>query len=282
MTLIKPLFKNHDFLIEVYSFDSTTGSCLWWLGQSGFLIKYQKLLILIDPYLSDSLTRKYELTDLPHVRMSERVVAPEHLKDIDLVIVSHLHTDHFDPDTLDPIRDQNINCKIIVPEASRNEAMRRLKKSSHILGISGREMLKIDGILIYSVPSAHPEREKDRNGNDKYLGFILELNSYRIYHSGDTLWYQGLESALQKYQVDLALLPINGNPDHLKVAGNLSEVEAARLAKTINAKIVIPCHYNMFEFNTGDVSTFVKEALRLGQEYRILKQGEGFKFFNLN
>ena len=41
---------------------------LWWLGQSGFLVKCANRYLLIDPYLSDSLTKKYANTDKPHVR----------------------------------------------------------------------------------------------------------------------------------------------------------------------------------------------------------------------
>ena len=47
-------------------------------------------------------------------------------------------------------------------------------------------------------------------------------------------------------------LPINGRAPERRVAGNLSGAEAARLAKSIGARLVIPCHYEMFEFNTAD------------------------------
>ena len=49
---------------------------LWWLGQSGFLVQFDGAHLLLDPYLSDSLTAKYASTDKPHVRMTERVDRP--------------------------------------------------------------------------------------------------------------------------------------------------------------------------------------------------------------
>ncbi len=54
---------------------ATDGFRLWWLGQSGFLVQWQGRHLLLDPYLSESLTKKYAATDKPHVRMTRRVVA---------------------------------------------------------------------------------------------------------------------------------------------------------------------------------------------------------------
>ncbi len=71
----------------------------------------------------------------------------------------------------------------------------------------------------------------------------------------------------------MAILPINGNKPERKVAGNLNCKEAAALGKAIDAGCVIPCHYDMFTFNTADVNDFIKEAEKIGQEYRVLKGG---------
>src|SRR5687768_6270046 len=76
---------------------------IWWLGQSGFLVQWNGRLVLFDPYLSDSLTKKYSGTAKPHVRMGERVISPELLNQIDIVTSSHNHTDHLDADTLIPL-----------------------------------------------------------------------------------------------------------------------------------------------------------------------------------
>ena len=77
---------------------------LWWLGQSGFLVQWRGRHLLLDPYLSDSLTKKYANTEKPHVRMTRRVVDPAQLDFIDVVTSSHAHTDHLDAETLKPLR----------------------------------------------------------------------------------------------------------------------------------------------------------------------------------
>ena len=76
---------------------------LWWLGQSGYLLQWKKQRVLIDPYLSDSLTKNTLQTNKPHTRMSELVVKPELLENILVVTSSHNHTDHLDGETLMPV-----------------------------------------------------------------------------------------------------------------------------------------------------------------------------------
>ncbi len=56
--------------------------------------------------------------------------------------------------------------------------------------------------------------------------------------------------------------------------GNFTGVEAARLAHAIGARLVIPCHYDMFEFNTASPDAFAEEAEHLGQAWRVLACGE--------
>jgi L-ascorbate metabolism protein UlaG (beta-lactamase superfamily) len=95
--MIKPVLQDDAFLADVRSAPGDRLN-LWWLGQSGYPVQWQGHHLLIDPYLSDTLTEKYANTDKPHVRMTERVVAPEKLDFIEVVTSSHNHTDHLDVD----------------------------------------------------------------------------------------------------------------------------------------------------------------------------------------
>jgi L-ascorbate metabolism protein UlaG (beta-lactamase superfamily) len=81
---------------------------------------------------------------------------------------------------------------------------------------------------------------------------------------------------LRPFAVDVALLPINSRAPERRVAGNLSGPEAAQLAHDIGAKLAIPCHFEMFEFNTATPDAFVEACRRLGQGFRILSCGERY------
>lgn len=248
---------------------------IWWLGQSGFLLKSGSLRIVLDPYLSDSLTLKYQQTDKPHVRMSELVIDPKLLTDISIVTSSHNHTDHLDAETLKPLLTVNPEAKLIVGEANRLFVADRLGCSVDFpMGITEHTSAQIGEISVSAVPSAHNEIERDENGQLRYLGFIIRFGNCCIYHSGDTLVYPGLMERIKAERVDVAFLPINGNRPERRVAGNMNGAEAARLASEAGVKLVIPHHYHLFEFNTEEPDLFESECKRLRQRFRTLKMGE--------
>jgi L-ascorbate metabolism protein UlaG (beta-lactamase superfamily) len=277
--MIKPYQKDKALLTDIESFTSNEGFKIWWLGQSGFLVKWQNRTVLFDPYLSDSLSIKYENTDKPHVRMSELVIDPNFLTKIDIVTSSHNHTDHLDAETLIPILKNNPECKFIIPEANQSFVTERVKCEINFpIGLNDGVIFEHLGFKITGLPAAHNTIERNEKGECKFMGFILQFDKYTIYHSGDTLLYDGLVEILKPYQLDIALLPINGNKPERKVAGNLNPAEATQLAKTIDAKLTIPHHYHLFEFNTENPELFENECLKKEINYKILHIGEGILF----
>lgn len=279
MQLIKAFKKGEALLNEMDRLLSDEKHFhLWWLGQSGFLLQWKGKRVLMDPYLSDSLTKKYEHTDKPHVRMSERVIDPVLLKNISIVTSSHNHTDHLDAETLIPILKNNPDIKFIIPEANREFVSERVKCAKEFpIGLTDGKSIVVDDFTFHGIPSKHNEIERDNNGNCKFMGYVLEFGNFSIYHSGDTLWFDEMVDLLKPFSVDVAMLPINGNDPSRKVAGNLDVQEAAALGKDINAGIVIPCHYDMFSFNTADVNEFTKEAKKIDQPFIVLKGGERYQ-----
>jgi L-ascorbate metabolism protein UlaG (beta-lactamase superfamily) len=251
---------------------------LWWLGQSGFLLQLKGERVLIDPYLSDSLTKKYSNTDKPHIRMSERVVDPELLKDISIVSSSHNHTDHLDGETLIPVIKNNPGINFIIPEANRDFVTERIQcDRSFPVGLTDGQSVSLGSFTFHGIPAKHNEIERDEKGNCKYMGYVIDAGRWKIYHSGDTLLFNELVDLLKPFAINVALLPINGNKPDRKVAGNLDCKEAAVLGKLIGAHHVIPCHYDMFTFNTADVNDFAMEAEKIKQPYKILRGGERFE-----
>lgn len=274
--MIEPALSDDAFRADVAAARGEADSLhLWWLGQSGFLVQWQGRHLLLDPYLSDSLTKKYAQTDKPHIRMTARVVAPERLDFIDLATSSHNHTDHLDADTLIPLLRANPRMTLVIPEANRLFAAERLQiDPARPLGIDDGTVVSAEGFEITGVPAAHEEIERDAAGRHRFLGYIVRCGPWTLYHSGDTVRYAGMAERLRPFAVDIALLPINGRAPERRVAGNLDGIEAARLANEIGARLVLPCHYEMFTFNTAAPDAFVAEATRLGQPFRVLRCGE--------
>ena len=274
--MITPAQQDRRFLDDIAASRTQANRLhLWWLGQSGFLVQWQGRFLLFDPYLSDSLTTKYASTDKPHVRMTERVIAPERLNFIDMVTSSHNHTDHLDAETLTPLMAVNPDLTVVVPEANLDFAAQRLNvKRSRLTSIDVNSSVEASGFRLTGVPAAHEALARDEAGRYHFLGLIAECGPWTIYHSGDTIRYPGMVERLKQWPIDIAILPINGSKPERRVAGNLDGAQAATLAYEIGAKLVLPCHFEMFEFNTASPDLFVETCESLGQHYRVLKAGE--------
>ena len=275
MKLIPAIKKDRDLLEEINSHRHDTENLhLWWLGQSGFLVQWKGARLLLDPYLSDYLTRKYEGTSKPHVRMSERVIDPDLLEGITVVTSSHNHTDHLDKDTLLPILNNNPRVEFIIPEANRAFVAERLGCALDFpIGINDGGKVTAGPFSIQAIPAKHNEITRDEQGHCHCLGYIIRVGSCTLYHSGDTLYYDDMVDLLKPFRIDVALLPINGNDPSRGVAGNLNAKEAVQLSKAIGAGCLIPCHYHMFTFNSVEPDECIAWAQSFAQPYAVLPPG---------
>ena len=274
---MKPAFRKDDaFLSDVRSALAAEGVLhLWWLGQSGFLLQHAGRFLLMDPYLSESLTRKYASTDKPHVRVTERVIDPARLDFVSTVTSSHGHTDHLDGDTIRPLLAATPGLCLIIPEAIRALAAQRLGPDAlRPIGLNDGQTCDVDGFTIHAVPSAHDLLETDESGHHKYLGYVVEAGPWRVYHSGDTRRYAGMVERLAAFDLDVGLLPINGWSAERRVPGNLSIAESVDLGLKAGMRLVVPHHYDMFEFNTADPAAFLAHARARGLPVTVLRPGE--------
>jgi L-ascorbate metabolism protein UlaG (beta-lactamase superfamily) len=133
--------------------------------------------------------------------------------------------------------------------------------------------VEIAGLGIRAVPAKHGVTMEDAYGFGeslsgglvRFLGYVLDAGAVRLYHAGDTIHYEGMETALRDLAIDVAMLPINGRDPEREtrgIVGNLSEREAAWLAKEIGAGVVIPMHHDLFARNRGYPAHLVESVER--------------------
>src|SRR5229473_4421885 len=200
---------------------------IWWLGHSGFVLKYRNSIFYIDPYLSDSLAPEYP----------RKCAAPLCAGDVghaSLILCTHAHGDHLDPETVPVILAASRRAKVVVPKGVAEHA--------HSIGISYDRMVTTDSGLrveflddrIYSVPSAHNQLDWTPLGGYPYLGYLVRFGNCTIYHAGDGIPYPGLADRLRPYNINVALLPISGRKPG-DAPGNFEIAEAAQLAEDIGA-----------------------------------------------
>lgn len=269
--MIEPFQTEAEFLAELESTPRAPDRLdAWWLGQSSFLVQSGPHRVLLDPYLSDSLTAKYAGTKTPHVRISRQVVGPQHLREIDVVSSSHGHTDHLDAATLNPLFAANPQAALIYPLAIETLVHQRVTtRPAQFVGLNDRVTADANGVQFTALAVPHPRYETDERGQQKYLSYIVTIGAFTVFHCGDCLRDERFDVYWPGTHVDLAMLPINGKLD------NLNGTDAAQLAKLIHARLVVPCHYHMFEFNSAEPDEqFVPECRRINQPCRVLKMAE--------
>ena len=255
--LIEPYLADDAFIEDVEG-AVEPGLHLWWLGQSGFLVQVDEERLLIDPYLSDSVTERYAATGTPYERLTERVIAPDRLSFVDVVACTNGNPDHLDPGTLPDVLAGG--ARLVCPAGSEILTENRIGRAPDVVLAPG-EGVELGGFHVEAVPAYHETAPEA-------VGYVIRHGRFALYHAGDSRRVQGMAEAVQPYGVDVAIVPVNGR------LGNMDGADAARLAYESGARIAVPCHFEMFRIDTGGPAPFVAECVRLGQEYRLLSAGE--------
>lgn len=251
------IFTKSNYSVENFLKSHTSisnGIELMWLGQAGFALRYRNKNIIIDPYLSDSLSKKYKGKIFPHKRLMEAPINPERVRNTDFVFSTHPHTDHMDPETLSIISKKNSKCRFIVPNAEIEEVIRRGVDRKNIIGANVDTEIKLNNFIrVFPIPAAHEEFKINEKGEHSFLGYIFQFGDLVLYHSGDCIPYEGLHNYIKSYKVDVALLPINGRDNYRLehgIPGNFKIPEVLELCKNTWIKLLIVHHFGMFEYNT--------------------------------
>ena len=224
---------------------------LCWLGQHSFILKLGETVIYLDPYLTPDRTR-----------LIAPLLSPAAVTNAAIVTGSHDHGDHLDRPAWPGIAAASPEACFIVPEAVRESVVRGTGiAGTRVFGLNDGGSIELKGVKISAVAAAHEFLDYDpATGLYPYLGLILEGHGVTVYHAGDCCLYEGLQTKLKRWEIDLALLPINGrDARRLKrnCIGNMTYQEAADLAGALKPGLTIPAHYDMFAMNSIDPRLFL-------------------------
>lgn len=220
-----------------------------YLGHAAFLINYDNLSILIDPFISGNPICPININDLTS---------------IDYILVTHGHSDHLG-DTIEISK--KFNSKVIC-NYEIHLYLSKYNINTLPMHIGGK--ILTDFGIVKMTPALHGSSiEEDNNiiyaGNP--CGFLICNENITIYHAGDTGLTMDMK-LLEFENIDIAMLPIGGT-------FTMDIKDASVACKFIKPKKVIPIHYDTFDFIKQDpikLSDHLDDCL-----VEILKPGESLR-----
>ena len=201
------------------------------LGQNGILIKSKKSTFVIDPYLSDSVAET-EPQNVRRQKIDEKFfkIKP------DVILITHSHADHYDEETLDKLLENNVGAVLLVPPSVYFAAKKRYSGCNCVYFRSGTSF-SVGGAVFTAVKAEHSDPEA--------IGAVISCDDKTLYVTGDTLYSERVFESLPQTEFDAVFLPINGR------GNNMNPVDAAKFAKRVNTRFVVPMHFGMFDDMTG-------------------------------
>lgn len=201
------------------------------IGQAGLLIE-AGITVMTDPYFTDSV-------GAVDPKKHRRVPMQDWLWDVrpDVLIFTHDHLDHYDPETAERILKNHSGITVLCPGSVWQKV--RLHGGDHNYVLFDRHTQWTQkGVRFSAVKAAH---------SDAYaIGVIIKAEGKTLYVTGDTLYNTEIFGDLPE-RIDTVFLPVNG------VGNNMNAFDAARFMKKCGAKLAVPVHVGMFDDLTGDI-----------------------------
>ena len=198
-----------------------------WMGQAGLLFETAGKKIMIDPYLTDFVTTV-------NPKNYRRVPADERFFDIepDIIICTHDHLDHLDPETLKHYFTPEAKILAFAPTNAWFKLKEYKGNSNYVQFNPGTEWTE-DGVTLRAVYAEHSDPTA--------IGVILTAEGKSYYITGDTLYNEKVFESLPDVELEAVFLPING------VGNNMNAYDASRFAKRTGAKYAVPMHFGLFD-----------------------------------
>lgn len=197
-----------------------------WIGQAGLLIETGELKILVDPYLSDSVA-KVNPKNHRRIPVNNKVFDEKP----DVILLTHDHLDHLDPETLSVFFDTDKCVTVLAPYNAWGKSRKYGREHNYVIFNSGTVWTQGD-ITFTAVSAEHSDKTA--------VGCIIDDEKRKIYITGDTLYNKKIFEDLPD-DIYAVFLPING------VGNNMNIADAKKFVKKTGAKYAVPVHFGMFD-----------------------------------
>jgi L-ascorbate metabolism protein UlaG (beta-lactamase superfamily) len=233
-----------------------TKVALTWIGHASFLVQFHDLNVLIDPNFANWL---FLLK-----RIKRAGLKLKHLPPIDLVLLTHAHFDHFHKPTLRRLPHPKV---AVVPWGVSDLATGL--GFERVIELEWWESFSRNNWKVTLTPSKHWGARMLRDDHRGYGGFILEHEGRRIYHAGDSAYFNGFREIGERLRPEIALLPIGAYyPDSFRNV-HMGPDEAVRVFHDLRAQWLVPMHYGTFKLSFEHIDEPPRWLLELAERQRF-------------
>ena len=221
-------------------------SDITWFGHSAFKISAPEAQVIIDPFFAPSAG-----------------VTADAAGDVDIVLVTHDHSDHVG-DAVSLCRRTGALLGAIVGTAGRL-AEEGVPTEQIMNGIG----FNMGGTLTHKGVSVTMTQAYHSSDSGSPAGYIVRMpDGLTVYHAGDTCIFSGMELWGQLYDIDVALLPVGG-------VFTMDARQAALACKLLRCKAVVPMHWGTFPLLAQNTEGFKAELARLQLSCRCVEMAPG-------
>lgn len=221
-----------------------------WLGQAGLLFETGKIVIMIDPYLSDSV-KKVNPKNYRHVAVKENLfdIKP------DIMIFTHNHLDHYDPETVEKFITLKTNITVLAPSSVWGE-VRKIGGDNNYVQFNRNTTWTEYDIKFTATKAEHSDPTA--------IGVIIDDGDKKYYITGDTLYNKEIFEDIPN-DIYALFLPING------VGNNMNMCDAKIFCQKVNPKFAVTMHCGMFDnINMNDFEYQNKIVPQIYKEVKFI------------
>lgn len=228
-------------VMENQAFLHSNKDMIVWLGHASFFIRINGKTILTDPVLGNLSFIK---------RLTGNACATDSIKNIDYILLSHGHRDHFDKPTLKTIFKNNPDVEALIP-LELNEYFDKNNIKNQQAGWY-QKYNTTDEIEIYFMPARHWNRRGAFDFNKNLWGsFIIKSKDKTIYFSGDTAYGAHFKEINTYFgEIDYSLLSIGAyKPANIMKDSHMTPLETLLAHKDLQSKVFIPMHFATYDLS---------------------------------
>lgn len=255
---------------------------VFFIGTATVLIRYAGFTILTDPNFLHRGQKAHLGYGLRSTRLTDPALTIDELPPLDLVLLSHMHGDHWDE-----VADRRLDRRLPIVTTPHAAAVLAHRGFASAHALRTWEALAVRkgavGLRVTSMPGRHGPGALSLL-LPPVMGSMLEFDPgdaaapLRLYISGDTLVFDQLREIPRRFSgIDLALLHLGGT----RIGGVLLTMDAAQgleAMRIVNPAQVVPIHYNDYRVFRSPLEDFRRavDAAGLGDRVHYLEHGETY------